>query len=91
MPRGGEAVSIKAPGRGGVERWQVELWEGLRGTRRTESDSGSGCSLGRGGRNQSEILEWRLGSSLAIGLERETDYLQASVSLPQMKVIKVKL
>lgn len=51
VPQVREAVSIKAPGRGGVERWQVELWEGLRGNTRTrtDSDSGSGCSLGEMG------------------------------------------
>lgn len=54
-----------------------------------ESNSGAGCSFRRGGRTQSEILEWRPGLSLAIGLERET-YLQASVFLSQMKVIKIE-
>ena len=90
MSQVGEAVSVKALGRRGVERWQVEPWEDLRRNTRKEPDSGPDCSLGRGGRTQFEILEWRPGSSLAIGLERERDYLQASVSLPQMKVIKVK-
>lgn len=55
-----------------------------------ESDSGPGCSSWRGERSQSEILQWRPGSSLATGLERETDDFQASVFLPQMKVIKIK-
>lgn len=85
-----ENSRYKGPGeRRGIERWQGEPWEGLRKNTR-ESDSGPSCCFGRGGRTQSDILEWRAGLSLAVGLERGTDYCQTSVSLPQMKVIKVK-